>query len=432
MVWLKSGVGGFGMASLGAATILILGRSGVFVGISLGTIWLAFAMVGLCLGLSAMIRATPEGAHHETSEDDLSNPTTPQRARASRAHLVPMLPSTSKVDCNSWLGGGPELPKGAEWPVIAGRPAQFLAQIDCAALPDTLWQGAGPRRGSMAFFRAASHEGGALPVRVLHVEGPLTPCSPPDGQGLRPRWPLRVQTADRDVASVGSHNCAEPDWGVLHDVDLASPGYQPFDWTSAEMLLGRMDTLVATCVKRFDTTACNAETAHLLQTSEGLAQLRAALQAIRSDRQAFDEEARDTLQQGLAALSLPGGPSIDGASVARPLPMSRHRGAAQAYFASFERHCRQIYAENPDRLPAEQRALFEPFWAHNARHETGCIGAAEFIAPAETGEVELLLELPSSELLGWMFGEGRALRIYVAPDDLKKGMLDRAWGSVAA
>lgn len=432
MFWLRFGVGGFGMACLGAAAVLILGRSGIFVGLSLGTVLLVFVVVGLGLGLSAMIQATPADIHRATGEEDIANVTKSQKARATRVRLVPMLPSSSKEDCTSWLGGRPKLPKGVEWPVIAGPPAQFLAQIDCAALPESLWQGAGPRRGSMVFFRAASHEGGELPVRVLHVEGALSPCSPPEDQSVRPRWPLLVQTAEREGPFDAGIDRAEPNWSVLHEVDLTSSGYQPFDWTSAEMLLGCMDRLLATRAKRFGPRACAEERAHLQRTSDGLAKLRAAIELARTEEAVFDDVARDTLLQGLAALSLPYGPSVDEAPVAQLLPLSRHRCAAQAHFAPFERHCRQIYAENPDCLPADQRALFEPFWAHNARHETGCIGADDFLSPSEACEVELLLELPSSELLGWMFGEGRALRIYVAPDDLKRGVLDRAWGSVAA
>ncbi|MDU9003178.1 DUF1963 domain-containing protein [Sedimentitalea todarodis] len=420
------------MACLGAAAILVLGRSDEFVGASLGPMLLAVAVVGLGLGRSAMIGTTSADTHRETAEKDLANRTTTQSPLPSRARLLPLLPGSSDADCRSWLGGLPKLTKGAAWPVIAGRPAQFLAQIDCTALPDALWRGAGPRRGSMVFFRAVSHEGGDLPVRVLHVEGTLTPCLPPVGQDLRPRWPLLVQTAEPDDLPGNGDDRTEPNWSILHEVDLTSPGYQPFDWTSAEMLLGRMDTLIVACSKRFGTTVCDAERTHLRRTSEGLAELQATLEQARTEGQAFDEETRNTLQHGLCALTLPDRPSVDGASIAHLLPLSRHRCAAQAYFAPFERHCREIYAENPECLPADQRALFEPFWAHNARHETGCIGSDGFLTPVQTGEAEVLLELPSSELLGWMFGEGRALRIYVDPEDLEKGVLDRAWGSVAA
>jgi hypothetical protein len=113
------------------------------------------------------------------------------------------------------------------------------------------------------------------------------------------------------------------------------------------------------------------------------------------------------------------------------VPLLRHRAAARYYFGAFERDCRRVYTEDPGRLPAAQRALFEPFWAHSARQETGSIGTDDLRVPTGPGRAELLLELPSSELLGWMFGEGRALRIYAQPGDLARGALDRAWGSVA-
>ena len=431
MVWLRFGFGSFGMVCLGAAAILLLERSDAFDGIPLGTVLTAIAVVGLGLGLTAMIRATPVQTERTAVEDAPDSPTVTHMTQTTRTRLVPMLPNSSDKACKSWLGGAPMLPKGAEWPVIAGQPAQFLAQIDCAALPGELWKGVGPRFGSMAFFRAATHVAGELPVRVLHVEGPLTSCSAPEGQARRPRWPLLVQTADQPDAIEDDHGGVEPDWGVLHDVDLTSPGYQPFDWTSAAMLLGCMKTLVASYAEELGTTGNNEENTHLQQVSDGLARLNETL-VVAQTGQAFDEEARHTLQVGLAALSLPAGQMADDTALAHGVPLSRHCRAAQAFFTPFERHCRQIYTESPCHLPAEQRALFEPLWAHNARHETGCIGAADLPLSLDTGRAELLLELPSSELLGWMFGEGRALRIYVASDDLEKGVLDGAWGSVAA
>lgn len=431
MVWFRFGSGSFGMACIGAAAILVLMRSGAIGDIAPGALVMTLAIVGVGLGVSAMIRATPAHGPYTSVEAEPDSPIVTQQAPATCARVVPMLPTSSDTGCTSWLGGAPRLPKGAEWPVIAGQPAQFLAQIDCAALPDTLWQGTGPRHGSMAFFRAAAHDAGELPVRVLHVEGPLKSVSAPDHQARRPRWPLLVKTADQDGSCAEGDDYAEPDWSVLHDVDLTHSGYQPFDWTSAAMLLNSIDALIASYAKRLGDAARDDQIMHLRQTSDGLAELRATL-VVAQTGQAFDDLALHTLQDGLAALTLPENLRGAGASAKNLLPMSRHRCAAQAFFAPFERHCRQVYAESPCHLPSAQRALFEPFWAHNARHETGRIGTADLPAPISVGEAELLLELPSSELLGWMFGEGRALRIYVTPDDLEQGVLDRAWGSVAA
>src|SRR3546814_2817973 len=51
--------------------------------------------------------------------------------------------------CSSDL---PRLAAGMEWPRIDDQPADFLAQIDCTALPPDLWGGLGPREGALAFF----------------------------------------------------------------------------------------------------------------------------------------------------------------------------------------------------------------------------------------------------------------------------------------
>ncbi|MEY8830030.1 DUF1963 domain-containing protein [Sedimentitalea sp. XS_ASV28] len=361
--------------------------------------------------LSVAIRGTHVPLAHDADLKDAVDPDVLPRVHMA---LVPQLPGTTGATFSSWLGGSPALPEGEAWPMIAGQPAQFLAQIDCTALPDTLWQGIGPRRGWLVFFRATGHEHGALPVRVLHVEGRVTTCPPPMGQHVRPRWPLLIQAAaEQGLADTG----AGPQWGMLHDVDLALPGYQPFDWTSAEMLLECLMVRTGGAAWRAEDTNCH-------RVADGLARLRADFDRLRTEETVFEEVAPALLSAALALVSASGDCKCGCGGMQTQL-----RQAARAYFAPFERHCRQIYAGDPRALPPEQRALFEPFWAHNARHETGSIGADD--VSTKIG-AEVLLELPSSELLGWMFGEARALRIFLTAEDLAEGRLDRAWGSVAA
>lgn len=98
--------------------------------------------------------------------------------------LDPIL--TSDPDSvRSWIGGRPEMPADINWPRIAGRTAQFVAQIDCSDLPRDLWGGVGPRTGWLAIFIDSSNEG----VRVLHLpeRGP-TRHEPLDLEGGRTAW----------------------------------------------------------------------------------------------------------------------------------------------------------------------------------------------------------------------------------------------------
>src|SRR3546814_16657202 len=62
-----------------------------------------------------------------------------------------------------------------EWPRIDDQPADFLAQIDCTALPPDLWCGLGPREAALAFFLHRRRP----EVRVLHLRDPGNPVAPP-------------------------------------------------------------------------------------------------------------------------------------------------------------------------------------------------------------------------------------------------------------
>lgn len=424
MVSLRLGIGGFGVLCLSAAALMLLEQYGALRGPE-GEFILAGFAVGIAgLSLWCILRCAPAGAPPQTQAAARSDKVdTGADAGAAGVRLIPRLPGGAGVPRGSWLGGCPDLPEGADWPVIGGQPGQFLAQIDCAALPAALWNGAGPRRGALVFFRAARPAGADLPVHVMHVEGRLSRRAPPRGVEKRPHWPLMVQAA---AEATDRADAPEPDWPLLHAADLSHAGFQPFDWASARMLLGAMNCLIGTLAGQFGAKGA----AQVAQAEAGLAALYAALDAARNAGD-FGAGVQTMLRHGLAALHLPGPPSAAGDSA--PVPLLRHRMAAGYYFSAFERHCRRVYTEDPARLPAAQRALFEPFWAHNARHETGCIGTEHAPGLSDDGAAgDLLLELPSSELLGWMFGEARALRIYARPDDLARGALDRAWSSVAA
>ena len=51
-------------------------------------------------------------------------------------------------EARSWLGGLPKMPAGTEWPrAKPKKPLHFVAQLDCASLPQELWGGLGPREG---------------------------------------------------------------------------------------------------------------------------------------------------------------------------------------------------------------------------------------------------------------------------------------------
>src|SRR3546814_21102442 len=96
-------------------------------------------------------------------------------AEAVALRLLPQIPPRDAISTNSWLGGRPRLAAGMEWPRIDDQPADFLAQIDCTALPPDLWGGLGPREGAPAFFLHRRRP----EVRLLHLPDPCPPVAPP-------------------------------------------------------------------------------------------------------------------------------------------------------------------------------------------------------------------------------------------------------------
>ncbi len=58
-----------------------------------------------------------------------------------------------KDKARSWLGGNPKVPAGTPWPRNSkGVPLQFIAQVACEDFPAALWNGLGPRTGSLLLF----------------------------------------------------------------------------------------------------------------------------------------------------------------------------------------------------------------------------------------------------------------------------------------
>lgn len=41
-----------------------------------------------------------------------------------------------------------------------------------------------------------------------------------------------------------------------------------------------------------------------------------------------------------------------------------------------------------------------------------------------------LLEVPSSDLVGWMFGDVASFGMFIDPKDMKAGRWDKAWGDI--
>ncbi|MCA1439888.1 DUF1963 domain-containing protein [Ensifer sp. IC4062] len=174
--------------------------------------------------------------------------------------LVPQVPILPGAAPRSWFGGNPSLPAGTEWPTCDGKPAAFLAQIDCSTLPADLWDGAGPSSGWLSFF--LGYENGSLAAKVLHTQSPGAPTQPPspvefDWLSLRetpstdwtslirkdvPQWPVDVAWVplkeEDPLVRPKRDNDNNPRFVRYRTgFDLNEPGWKPFDWATTLLML---------------------------------------------------------------------------------------------------------------------------------------------------------------------------------------------------
>ena len=88
---------------------------------------------------------------------------------------------------------------------------------------------------------------------------------------------------------------------------------------------------------------------------------------------------------------------------------------------------KHAYARDPDSLPAEVRSDCEQLWKDMAAHDMGGMGHVPWNYVDEFDERDdvTLIELPSSSLMNWRFGDVYSLVITMTKADLAAGAFDR-------
>jgi hypothetical protein len=114
------------------------------------------------------------------------------------------------------------------------------------------------------------------------------------------------------------------------------------------------------------------------------------------------------------------------------LPLTTHDPAAHpTWVHQFERRlleaAQPIYLRDPAKLPAALVADCEKVWRDMVTGEIAGVGHVPwgYVHEYDEDEDVTLLELPSSDLIGWMFGDVYALVITMKIADLKKGDFSR-------
>lgn len=374
--------------------------------------------------------------------------------------LIPQIPPRDAILTNSWLGGRPHLPAGMEWPRIDDQPADFLAQISCADLPQDLWGGLGPRDGALAFFiHRRKHA-----LRVLHLRDTGMPVAPPftlnDPEGwfgphgglasgdlasfavrAFPEWPVdlvAVRPGDTDPRSEGDPD--EPG-AALHDrgYDIADPAFHPFDWGSMTAMVAlleqRLDRLMTEAPPEADTDNPGEMEQCAALNREARARAEEIIAIVRDGAGRADFSAGDAtaVMAGLHAIRWvkvirSAAPETGAEQVETiTLPLTTHRADANLWVHDYQTilfdRAKHAWCANPDNLSAPARALFEPWWRTLAEREMAAMGHEPFRHVPDYDEERdaVLLELPTSGLMSRIFGDRDNLVVTIDKANLAIG-----------
>jgi hypothetical protein len=425
-------------------------------------------------------------------------------SEAVAIRLALQIPPRDAGRASSWFGGSPRLDARMAWPEIRETPADFLAQIDCSALPADLWGGLGPRSGALAFF-IHPRDGDMLVVHVAEPGDPVGPPRPLDDPdsffaphgGVRfgdlmpftrrafPEWPLdlvAVRPGDADPRDTEGAD-EGPGFRLYRSgYDVADKAWHPFDWNSMTAMAEILDMRISRFWREpgdapspIEVQLANVERRlAALDTDEGagavdrallenqLAALTGLVDASRAaaemNREALanareiigivrESAGRDDFSPAAAAAVMGALQTIRWTKVNRKadpggrpgaelietlvLPLTEHHPDAPLwahdYHAIWFDHAKHAYAAGSDRLSPEALAVLEPYCRELARHEMGGIGHVPFAYVHEYDEDAdaTLLELPSSGLMSWMFGDVDHLVLTIRKADLAIGRLDR-------
>lgn len=399
--------------------------------------------------------------------------------------LMPLVPIPPDGPPRSWFGGNPSLPEGTPWPILGGKPAAFLAQIDCTALPADLWGGVGPRNGWLSFF--LGYENGYLAARILHTRsygGPVGPPFPTEFEWLSlhevpgtdwtslvrkdvPKWPVavvRVPSTMQDPlirTKPGSDDESDPRFLRYHTgFDLNEPGWKPFDAASTLLMLdtataharemaGRRRRNLDKAAKTLDQLAAqperfdNPDAARKWAEDEKARSLQsmAAWEACLSQAGALRAAAEREIASGsrlealiddlittLAEITIPDG------NDARPtsaFPTRCPPEANASWLASWaklaQHHATFLYAADPAALPPAWRAMVEKQATHDAQREMGSMRDVPdgYVHEFAMGHDVTLLQLPTSYLMNWIWGDTYDLVLIIGKADLDRGDFSR-------
>ncbi|GGX66287.1 hypothetical protein GCM10007385_39390 [Tateyamaria omphalii] len=351
-----------------------------------------------------------------------------------------------------WFGGKPMLPTDVAWPEIDGVPLNFLAQIDLTKVPTNIWSGLGPRNGHLVFFNHPRGCGG----KVLHVSGNLSLRSADvpiphhrlnhDDSGPTPRFPYFNRFAVSAIENEGQLPAQTLSTRLRRDkelLDFGKPEHRPFDTASLGFLIERIsadiDMRLAQCDHQIKGGLQEKAMTTVLSIQDEAIKTRKAFDAAAHavQTQSFDLDRVSCFIEDISALSLTGlnvthgagGKVVDIEPAAVMLVDPEKSDCANMYLFMLDEHLFQCFVEDRDALAPPQRDRIERKCVDMADTELGGMSHAPhgFIyTPHGRGSPnEVLLELPSSRLNGWVWGDAYTLVFLINRRALKRGKFDK-------
>ena len=373
------------------------------------------------------------------------------------AILKPQIP-LGQGHAAGWFGGRPKLPHGVDWPTVDGQLLPFVCQLDLSALPRQIWGGIGPREGWLAIFLSAK----CAQLRILHVDGALTEREGPGQESAvwtsntnwksprifdLPRWPVTID----ERPGTALHEPADPqaassDQTLLDSTApaLADPAYLPFDQDTLILLT---EAIASQLVKQAR-GACHWSRRDRLRDADRLWFERQKPIAMQSLQRYFEREAVLRASSVFAIDAV-----VEVMREVANLPtyefsydrdeeghrVVRHRQSklseapqlasyAPLWWSEFQRvlqwHAVIAYTRDPSSLHPALRARMECVWRAQTSRHFAAMGHAPVghiytpHGPATPNEV--LLELPTSNLTGWIWGDCYSLVLTIEREALRK------------
>ncbi len=374
--------------------------------------------------------------------------------------LTPTIGTTAQKNVG-WFGGAPCLPDDVVWPEIDGEPLRFACQIDLSSVPNALWSGLGPRQGWLSVF---FHPEDMRP-KVLHVVGILKKRDGPGQADATWSWPRpysycpRIQDHSAQWRIAITEHVGDlpppkgwrkgkapgfPDPRLTEAPDLANPAFQPINEATLTALLESIADHLTARKRRIDDAfnrdICDDARAELVQLKGKIHASIEAFSHIRDELLPFtrvfeiervkdlvcrlasirtydieyakNDEARCAVSNAVLTLSDMPKPSMG-------------IWWYSSYARSLYQHALYIYTRSPEALPAELRERMEAIWRFEALHERGFMGHAPvghvYTPHGPTTPNAVLLELPTSDLVGWGWGDLYSIVLFIRRDELARG-----------